>query len=105
MMFNVGITIIDLVHPHTPQPPSTLCILDLDVSSSLGLLGVAHDDKLIFEKHICNIAFSITQKLVLLPNVRRLLAIMMQYLNPSTHLFYLALTTVVLFGVLHLIRI
>ena len=48
--------------PYLPQPPLTLCELDLEVSSSLKLLGVTIDDKLTFEKHIRNIASSIAQK-------------------------------------------
>ena len=43
----------------TPHPPLTLCGLDLEVSSSLKLLGVTIDNKLNFEKHICNINSSI----------------------------------------------
>ena len=39
-----------------------MCGLDLEVSSSLKLLGVTIDDKLKFEKDIRNIASSIAQK-------------------------------------------
>ena len=39
-----------------------LCGLYLEVSSSLRLLGVKIDNKLTFEKNICNIASSIAQK-------------------------------------------
>ena len=45
-----------------PQPPLTLCKIDLEVYSSLKLLGVKIDDKLKFEKHIRKIA-SYSQKL------------------------------------------
>ena len=38
-----------------------MCELDLEVSSSLKLLGFTFDDKLTFEKHIHNIASSIAQ--------------------------------------------
>ena len=51
------------------------------LSSFFKLLGVIIDGKLTFEKHIRNIASSIAQKLVLLANVIRLLAIMMQTLK------------------------
>ena len=48
--------------PYPLHPPLTLCGLDLEVSSSLKLLGVTIDDKLTFEKHVRNIASSIAQK-------------------------------------------
>ena len=47
---------------HPPHPHLTLCGLDLEVSTSLELLGITTDDKLTFEKHIRNIVSSITQK-------------------------------------------
>ena len=49
----------------TPHPSLTMCRLDLEVYSSLKFLGVIidnNDNKFYFEKHICNIAFSIAQK-------------------------------------------
>ena len=63
----------------TPYPPLTLCGLVLEVSSPLKLPGITIDYKVTFEKHIRNIAFSITQKTVLFENVIRLLEITMQY--------------------------
>ena len=46
----------------TPHPPLTLCGIDLEVSSSFKLIGVTIDNKLTFEKHFCNNAFSIAPK-------------------------------------------
>ena len=42
--------------PYPPHLPLNLCGLDLEISSSLKLLGVTIDDKLTFEKNIPNIA-------------------------------------------------
>ena len=47
--------------PHPPHSLLTLCGLDLEVFSYLKLRRVTIDDKLTFEKHICNI-ISTTQK-------------------------------------------
>ena len=46
--------------PHPPHPLLTLCGLNLEVSSTLKLLGVTLDDKLSFENHIRNTVSSIT---------------------------------------------
>ena len=85
----------------TPYPPLTLCGLAMEVSSSLKFLGVTLDDNLTFENHNFNLASSIAQKTSLIRKCYK----MMQYSNLSTHLFYLSLSTVLLFGVLKLIRI
>ena len=79
---------------HPSHPPLTLCGLDLEVSNSFKLIGDTIDDKVSFEKHICNIASFLPKKLVLFRNDTKLLAIMMQCPNSSMHLFYLALITV-----------
>ena len=59
-------------------------------------------NKLTIKKHIRNIATTFVQKLVLFANFIRLLAIMMHISNPFIHLFCLVLSTVFLFGALHL---
>ena len=52
--------------PYPPHPPLTLCGFNMEVSSSLKLLGVTIDDKLTFENHIRNIASSFTGKIGLI---------------------------------------
>ena len=47
---------------YPPHPPLHLCGTTLEVSNSLKLLGVTLDSKLTFEKHIRNMASSISQK-------------------------------------------
>ena len=42
--------------PYPPLPPLTMCRLDIEVSTSLKLLGITIDDKSTFEKHIHNIS-------------------------------------------------
>ena len=80
----------------TPHPPLTLCGIDMEVSSSLKLLGVTIDNKLTFEKQISNIASSIAQNTGLIcklykTNTQILLCI-----------YYLGMSTVLLSSVLHL---
>ena len=57
-----SITISQSRTPYPLHSPLTFSGLDLEVSSFLKLLRVTIDNKLIFEKHIRNIASFIAQK-------------------------------------------
>ena len=52
--------------PCPPHPPLSLCGTSLEESDHLVLLGVTLDSKLTFEKHICQMAASISQKIGIL---------------------------------------
>ena len=81
---------------HPPHSPLTWCGLDSKVSNSLKLLNAKIDNKLTFEKHLCNSISTISQKTGLIRKC---------YKNLGNNLIWLAFSTFLLFGALHLICI
>jgi len=59
--------------PYPPHPPLSLCGTSLEESDHLVLLGVTLDSKLTFEKHIRQMAASISQKIGILRKCYRTL--------------------------------
>ena len=86
----------------TPHSPLTLCELDLEISSSFEFLGVTFDDKLTFEKHICNIACSIAQKTIPICKCYKILGNNDAVLKSFYAFILPCFESVHLFGTLHL---
>ena len=86
--------------PYPPHPPLSLCGTSLEESDHLVLLGVTLDSKLTFEKHIRQMAASISQKVGILRKCYRTLG-RSEAINKSfLPMFYLALGIVLLYGCL-----
>ena len=84
-----SITISRFRIPHPSHPLLTLRGLDLEVSNSLKLVRVTIDDELSFKSIFAILLLLLPKKTGLICNVTRLLAITMQYSNPSMHFFTL----------------
>ena len=91
--------------PYQPHPPLILCGFNLEVSSFLKLLGVTLDDKLTFEKHICNIAASIAQKTGFIRNGNNTICNNDAVLKQFYAFILPSFSTVPLLGALHLVYI